>query len=327
MQTDTKKRIIEFIQQNTQVTAKELEDHLGISRQALFKHLPKMMEEKQLTKIGRPPKVFYSLFKQFNPSVSGGVSLDPEIEDLIEAEFNYVTPTGKSLAGVEAFSYFCERQKIDLVKAAQDYFKLWKKYHDYQTDGFIDGSKKMQATFKEVFLDEILYLDFYSIERFGKTKLGQMLLYAKQSQNKAQIKEVAEMLKPRIEQLIKLKKIDAIGYIPPSVKREVQLMKELERWLKLSVPAIKLLKVKTPIIVPQKTLSKLEDRVENASQTIIVEEKQIFKNILLIDDAVGSGATLNETARSIKNKKICKGKIIGLAIVGSFKGFDVINEV
>ena len=58
-----------------------------------------------------------------------------------------------------------------------------------------------------------------------------------------------------------------------------------------------------------------------------MEDKTPFDNILLIDDAVGSGATLNETAAQIKRKKLCHGKIIGLAVVGSFKGFDVISEV
>jgi len=48
---------------------------------------------------------------------------------------------------------------------------------------------------------------------------------------------------------------------------------------------------------------------------------------LLLNDAVGSGATLNETAAQMKLKGIVKGKIIGLAITGSFKGFDVISEV
>ena len=47
----------------------------------------------------------------------------------------------------------------------------------------------------------------------------------------------------------------------------------------------------------------------------------------MVDDAVGSGATLNEIAKKIRDRKICKGKIIGLAITGSFKGFDVISEV
>jgi predicted amidophosphoribosyltransferase len=51
-----------------------------------------------------------------------------------------------------------------------------------------------------------------------------------------------------------------------------------------------------------------------------------YNKVLLIDDAVGSGATLNEIAKKIKDLKIAK-EVIGLAITGSFKGFDVISEV
>jgi len=47
---------------------------------------------------------------------------------------------------------------------------------------------------------------------------------------------------------------------------------------------------------------------------------------MLIDDAVGSGATLNEVAGKIRNKGVAR-KITGLAIVGSFKGFDVITDI
>lgn len=49
--------------------------------------------------------------------------------------------------------------------------------------------------------------------------------------------------------------------------------------------------------------------------------------MLLIDDAVGSGATMNEIAKQIKNINLVSGEIIGLSITGSFKGFDVISEV
>ena len=216
---------------------------------------------------------------------------------------------------------------MDLVKSAADYFKIWHKYHSFYKEGFLDGLPKMKSTFKKVFLDKVFYFDFYSLERFGKTRLGHLLLYAKQSQSRSMIKEVAEMIRPRLKQLILRENIDAIGFVPPSVKREVQLMKELEKYLNLDLPVIKLTKVKAAIIVPQKTLSRLDDRVENASKTIIVEEKRRFKNILLIDDAVGSGATLNEVARSIRNREICEKKLVGIAIVGSFKGFDIINEV
>jgi len=134
-------------------------------------------------------------------------------------------------------------------------------------------------------------------------------------------------IKPKIKALIKLFKIDAVVFVPPTVKREVQLMKELEKHLNLEIDIIKVVKIKTPIIIPQKTLNKLEERIENAKKTFVVEGAKNYKNILIIDDAVGSGATLNEIAFQIKEKNVIKGKIIGLAITGSLKGFDVVSEV
>jgi len=211
-------------------------------------------------------------------------------------------------------------------KTAIEYIKTLQKYDVYKKDGLIDGMTKIRSTFSNVYLDKLYYLDFYSIERFGKTKLGQLLLYAKQSQNKTLIKELVLNIKPQIERLIKKYKVDCIGFIPPTVKREIQFMKELERYLNNNLPTLGIVKIKTEIAVPQKTLSKLEDRVENARRTIIVEEKREFNSILLVDDAVGSGSTLNETAAQFK-KLSNKINIIGLAITGSFKGFDIISEV
>ena len=104
-------------------------------------------------------------------------------------------------------------------------------------------------------------------------------------------------------------------------------MKQLENKLNLDIRRLSIHKIKTPIVVPQKTLNKIEDRIMNARETIAVDDAGKYGNILLIDDAVGSGSTLNETAKKIKQKGICKGNIIGLAITGSFKGFDVISEV
>ena len=107
----------------------------------------------------------------------------------------------------------------------------------------------------------------------------------------------------------------------------MQDMKELESGLALPLRKIKIAKVQSELMVPQKTLVRLPDRIENAARTIVVEDNDKHENVLIIDDAVGSGATLNETARQIREKRIVKGKIIGLAIVGSYKGFDVISEV
>ncbi len=82
------------------------------------------------------------------------------------------------------------------------------------------------------------------------------------------------------------------------------------------------------MIVAQKSLSTLQERITNARETIFfMNQHASFDHILLIDDAVGSGATMNETARKFKETDSGIQKVIGFGLVGSFKGFDVIREV
>ncbi len=324
MKTETSKRIIGYIKSKKQASLKELMDYLGFSQQALSRQLKRLVEEGQLSKTGRPPKVFYFLTETKKPEEK--IAIDPKLKEILDDRFLLITPRGEMEEGSKGFTHWCADRNLPVEKTASEYVRTLKKYDAFRKDGLIDGMKKMKSTFKEVGLDRLYYLDFYSIERFGKTRLGQMLLYAKQSQNRAFMKALIRLIKPAIERLIRRYKIDAVGFIPPTVKREVQFMKELQKHLGLSLPIISIVKAKTPIIVPQKTLSKLEDRVENARHTLIVDETQKYSHILLIDDAVGSGATLNETAAQIKFR-LSAHSITGLAITGSFKGFDVISEV
>ena len=322
----TEEKIIKYIKDKGQVSGKELFDHFELSDRAIRKQLKKLFENNVLIKSGRPPKVFYSI-KDKCKNYERRLQIEGNNEKIINENFLIITPNGEEKEGIEGFEYWCNKFNLPTQKTANEYIETLKKYSKYKRDGLIDGTYKFENTFEKTYLDQILYLDFYSIERFGKTKLGQFLLYAKQSQNKEYIKKLIAFIKPSIEKIIRKNKINAIGIIPPTVKREIQIMRELERAIKTDHKLISITKIKTPIIVPQKTLSKLPDRIENAKNTIVVNEAGIFKNILIIDDAVGSGATLNETAKKIRERKICKGKIIGLAIVGSFKGFDVISEV
>lgn len=103
-------------------------------------------------------------------------------------------------------------------------------------------------------------------------------------------------------------------------------MKYLETHLKINLPKIKIQKISGIIPVPQKSLSKIEERINNAEHTFAVSETVKYKHVLLIDDAVGSGSTMNQIAGKIKQKGIAK-KITGIAVVGSFKGFEVITDV
>lgn len=59
MKNDTSKKIVTFIEKNKQVTPKELVNYLGITKQAVFRHLSKLIENQAIFKNGKPPKVFY----------------------------------------------------------------------------------------------------------------------------------------------------------------------------------------------------------------------------------------------------------------------------
>lgn len=321
---NTTEKILNYIKEKKQATAHELSLYLGISRQALSKHLSRFISDKILVKNGRPPKVFYLLAEA---KEERNYSINLRATKKIEENYFIITPAGELKDGLEGFIYWCEKNRLDPIKTANEYVKTLAKYEAFKKDGLINGKQKLASTFDQVNLDNIFYLDFYSIERFGKTKLGQLLLYAKQSQDRRMIKKLIESIAPRIKALVKTFGIDAVGFIPPTIKRDVQFMKELQRGLALNLRTLDITKIKTPIIVPQKSLSNLADRIENAKRSIVVEDSGHYRNILLIDDAVGSGATLNETAGQIKSRDLVQGKVIGLAIAGSFKGFDVISEV
>lgn len=319
-------KIIEFIQKRGEARAIEIKREFGYSRVFVHRELAKLLKQGRVEKLGTPPRVFYSVSENTG-RLNDTQILDADTHNFIELNYLYITPTGDILEGVNAFRFWCAKTKQDFVKTAGEYIKTLKRYYKLKKDYLIDGTYKLKNTFKELGLDKVFYLDFYSIERFGKTKLGQTLLYAKQSQNENLMNNLVREVKPKIINLIDKYQIDVIGFIPPTVKREVQFMNVLEMNLNLNTPKINIVKAKNKLLIPQKTLNKLDDRIQNAKKTIIVNDTRIFNNVLIVDDAVGSGATLNETALQTKRKKLCTGKIYGLAIVGSFKGFDVISEV
>jgi len=320
----TKNLIIDFIKENQPVTANQLQI-MGISKAMIHRHLKKLINDNLIIKKGTPPKVFYFIKENNLETIS---FFSDSIKNILNQEYVYISPDGKIEYGLNGFISWCKTRNLETKKTAQDYVKTWKKYHKFKKNGFINGTDKLKTTFKNKAIDKLYYCDFYSIERFGKTKIGNFLLYAKQSQNIELIQKIALIIKNPIQEFIKKYNINSIAYVPHSIKRNVQLIPEIKKFLNINLPVIDVLKITDQIPVPQKSLSRFQDRITNAKNTIFPKKNhyQQFNNILLFDDAVGSGATMNETAKKIKNLKIAK-KVFGLAIVGSFKGFEVISEI
>ncbi|MBU3979517.1 hypothetical protein KJ980_07695 [Patescibacteria group bacterium] len=332
MVTNTTKRILDYIRINKQAKVVDLVRDISITNSAVHRQLNKLLERGEIMKVGKPPVVFYIL-KEKGEVIT--TSVPSEVREFINKNYIYVSPAGEFLTGIEGFTKWVLsiKQGKYLLPLAIEYVRVRKEADTHiALDGWIDATQaKVQDVFNDGVLHKLLYKDFYSLEKFGKTQLGQMVLYAKISQNVRIIDKIVDQIWPVINKILQIYNIDTIAYIPPSIKRKVQLMTELKKRLKIRLPEVVLVKVYTgEVTVSQKSLTKFQERVENAKRTIFVDINKsalLPNNVLIIDDAVGSGATIHETAKQIQQLLKPKGHIIGFAVVGSMKGFEVIREI
>ncbi|HVU55475.1 MAG TPA: hypothetical protein VHD83_10490 [Puia sp.] len=329
-----KDKIIELFLNSNELTIKEIVDKVGISNQMAHLVVKNLLQENKLEKLGAPPKTIYRFIQDDHlnhpaETIYKMPALGEKESNFLQKTFLIVTETGDLLEGIKAFDYWTRQRKLPFAKTLHEYMLTKERYSKYyEPSGVINGIEKLKNTkgYDHIWLDNLYYLDFYAIERFGKTRLGVLLHYAKQGQNKFLMRIMMESVNSRVKEFLNEQQADAIGFVPPTIRREVQLMKFIQTQLNISLPVIEIKKISGIIPVPQKSLSKLEERIRNAENTFAITDRRSFGHVVLIDDAVGSGSTLNQIAGKIKNKGVAK-KVTGLAIVGSFKGFDVITDI
>lgn len=328
---NTKEGIIKYIKEKDKVTANELVRIFPIERRMVHYHLSNLIKSGVLKKVGIPPKVYYSIKENVEQKDISYNDIDPEILKIIDENFTLLEPDGSEIEGFAGFIKWCkdEKRKYDIKSKSKEYVKLIKEYAQFKKDGFIDASQKITSSFpkENTFLDKLYYLYPYSFPVFGKTKMGQWLFHAKQTQNKKLMRKVLDIVVPQIEKFTKENDIDSLAFVPPTVPRNIQFMKEFQKKINLNIPEIKIAKIKTEIMIQQKGLKDIDDRIKNAEETMVVEVRDTnYNKTLIIDDFTGSGSTLNILARKIKKQNVSK-EVIGLTITGSMNGFEVVREV
>lgn len=326
-----KDQIIEFVRSRGQTRVDDIWRELKLSRVQIHIYLKQLLKEGRVARVGKPPLVFY-LYLNGDLTVTDTVPEIPKkIRTIIDESYLYVTPLGEIMSGFTGFLRWIKdiHEEKQLSRLATEYVKTRAIADSFMNRfGYINATERIKTIFPDTPLFRLYYLDFYSLPKFGKTKFGQLVLYAKQSQKIELIAEIVPHFKRVILDLIKRYKVDAVAFIPPTVPRKHQFQKEIEKEIALKLPKIELVKAYIgDIPVPQKTLNKLEDRITNARGSIYLkDESKKYGTVLMVDDAVGSGATMNETAAKLKQTGVAS-KIIGVTIVGSYKGFDVIKEI
>lgn len=322
-----KENILTLLLANGTMSVHDLVAALGVSRQYIHRKINELEDDALIQALGKPPQVLYTARTTSSSKHIG--SVDYEQEQFLNQHFLLVDAVGNLLEGLPAFTYWCEKQNLNMNKTLLEFIKTRKKYLSfYTTQHLIDGTLKLKNTkgIGEIGVDTMYYLDFYAIERFGKTRLGTLMHYAKQGQNRQLMKKIVDEVQQRVYNLIQEIQVDAVLFVPPTIDRKIQIMGVLEKLLAIDKPILKIRKIRNKIVVPQKALSNIFERITNAKNTFYLPPQKEYGRILLIDDAVGSGATMNEIALKLKDQYLAK-EVFGLAITGSYKGFEVISEL
>jgi predicted transcriptional regulator len=227
-----KDQILKLFESSNELSVKEITDELLVTKQAVHYVLNQLLEEKKIEKLGRTPKTIYRLIKDVETlNQKNTVEVSKEQAEFLAMKFLLITETGKMIKGIEAFEHWCNQRKLPIKKTLEEYIITQQKYDAYfDKNGFINGTEKLKNTtgYKHIWLDKLYYIDFYAIERFGKTQLGTLLHYAKQGQSKMLMKILMDEIKEKLLNFIKQNSIDAIGFVPPTIKRETQLMKFIQ---------------------------------------------------------------------------------------------------
>ncbi len=330
MKTDTRDKILKIIEENGSDSPGRLARTLGISTQAIHRHLKKLVQSGEISRHGTPPSVFYKrVYSEERENRHTFPELERHLEQVLQKNYFYVAPSGERLSGVKGFQSWClnTNQHSGFRSLAKRYCEQQKTLEKHFVNGLVPSLHKIRSTFERSYLDGLVYQDFWSIPQFGKTRLGHFVTLGKSGQRIDAVQLLAEWGVELIEGYIKQNKIQAVAFAPHSITRKLNFLKTYAGFLNLKLPHVAFVKASldgTP--VAQKTLTKLSERVKNARDTLFVKDSQVpFEKVLIIDDALGSGATMNELAKKLKEKSV--SQVFGFAIVGSYKGFEVIPEV
>ena len=260
--------------------------------------------------------------------VDKNFNLDFSNDDLIEKYFYKKTNLWKEFVWIKWFNdqNYPETEKNNLIEEFKS-IEILKSKNDFW---LIDLTKKLKDKFKEqIFIDKVYILEPYTFQNLWKTRFWYYMHEAKWNSDLKIIKYFSEILYKKYLELNKIYNFDYIWFIPPTLKgRKIQIMDFIKDYFLINNENLNILNISKIDWMPsQKSLSKFNDRMENAKNSFYISEKnKNLWNILLIDDAIWSWTTLNFIAEKLR-KTNKNNQIIWLSLIWSMRWFDIIKEI
>lgn len=326
-----KKKLYTYFQQHKSASVHELSQHFGISTATVHKYIKELLATDVISKVGKPPQTIYMLQDHDTTIQDASMQLDYMSQEFLQHHFLSFDEIGHELVGHDGFVQWCLSRWLD----PEVQFWYYKNHIDAinamrDSCGFLhQGFTKFVQQMKYSYLADLLYFDTYQLAQFGKSTLASLAFFAKQSQSLSLLDRVAQKTQWQIRCHIVNNIYDAVCYVPHSLTRKHQLLPTLRSKRSIPLPEIYLHKLYSgEVIVPQKSLKWAASRIRNARHTIFIKPHQeSVHHVLLIDDFVWSGATLNESAKKLLDAGLAQ-RVTGMALVGNIDmTYEVINEI
>lgn len=210
---NTKDEILQYIYTNEPVTAHMISDAFKIHPTMTHRHLKSLFERNLIKKKGTPPKVYYFINNRTDEAVPT-IPLERALVSLLDEHYYQRGADGAQRRGAHGFAQRCQTNGHNLEEKALAFQKQLNTIDSMKKDGCIDMTQDFVTTFRETELTQVRHADFFSIPTFERTKLGNLVLYGKQTSDKELIHEAASIVEPSLRSLIQRLAIDHVGLIP-----------------------------------------------------------------------------------------------------------------
>ena len=317
---EEKKRILEAVRGCPQGRPSEIVGMTGLSRSVVQKYLKELLDGGYAVKRGAGQSVRYEAV--------------PYASECMQESFLYKDAYGSLLFGIRGFTKWAEECSLsgeNIEERVAFYEESMRQYDAEKRGGpyfVLDIRGKLEG--EKLFLDEVLCRDLYTVpvgNRRKRTKMAVLIEVVKGSGNREKLKKLiaghVESAVRDIYAVIRERKIDAVAFIPPTANRPVQIMNLLKKeFIAMNVDRVPVLSISRHFPDPygsrqeQKHIRSVGNRIANARNSYRVKRvPERYGTVLLIDDLVGSGATLNEVARQCREGGIAES-VCGLCLVG-----------
>ncbi|MCY4576814.1 MAG: winged helix-turn-helix transcriptional regulator [Candidatus Kaiserbacteria bacterium] len=316
----TKQHILDLLQKQ-RLSPRDLQREIGISVSVVHAHLKSLLEAGLIQKFGTAPRVFYKIRQR-------------SAADVVEESFVFQDSLGILHTGMDGFRLWSQRglKKFSFEEKVSLYAERVSVMESNRHAGVFDLTGKLQkivAVGGEIHLQEMVALSLRTVRDFSRTRMGIYMDMVKSGGNQEIVDKILDYAVPLIIAYAKRQQVNAVGFIPPTRERSQQIMTLLEKRFRkgpLRLAVLDIQKVRTNGFVrEQKSIKDLKDRIYNADHTFLISSYSYphnYKRILLVDDFVGSGSTLNQVANILKERGF-EGKVFGLGVVGDELGYSV----